>query len=41
LGPAKRLASELHGQALAAIEPFGAPASRLAQLADLIVLRKS
>jgi farnesyl diphosphate synthase len=41
LAQAKQLASDLHAQALAAIEPFGRPALRLAQLADLIVLRKS
>ncbi len=41
LGEAKQLASDLHTQALAAIEPFGKSALRLAQLADLIVLRKS
>jgi farnesyl diphosphate synthase len=41
LGEAKQLARDLHAQALAAIAPFGARANRLAQLADLIVLRKS
>ncbi len=41
LAPAKQLAIDLHAQALAAIEPFGKSALRLAQLADLIVLRKS
>ena len=41
LAEAKQFASDLHAQARAAIEPFGESARRLAQLADLIVLRKS
>jgi farnesyl diphosphate synthase len=41
LAQAKALLGDLHAQALAAIEPFGDSARRLAQLADLIVLRKS
>ncbi len=41
LAQARQLAGDLHAQALAAIGPFGPSALRLAQLADLIVLRKS
>jgi farnesyl diphosphate synthase len=37
---AKELAQELRGEALAALEPFGAKARRLRELADFIVLRK-
>ncbi len=35
-----KLAAELHHDALAALESFGARAQRLRQLADFIVLRK-
>jgi len=40
VGDAKRMAAELHAEALAALAPFGARAGRLAQLADFIVLRQ-
>jgi farnesyl diphosphate synthase len=40
LARAKALAEELRAEAHHALEPFGARAARLAQLADFIVLRK-
>lgn len=40
LEPARALATQLHEQALGSIEPFGADAQRLRDLAGLIVLRK-
>ncbi len=40
LSRAKSLAQDLRAQSLAALAPFGARATRLAQLADFIVLRK-
>ena len=40
LEPARALARDLHGTALAALAPYGAAARRLAELADFIVFRK-
>jgi farnesyl diphosphate synthase len=40
LGPARELAEELRGDALAALEGLGERSRRLAQLADFVVLRK-
>jgi farnesyl diphosphate synthase len=37
---AKRMAEELHREALDALAGFGAPARRLRELADFIVMRK-
>jgi farnesyl diphosphate synthase len=41
LAQSKQMAGDLHAQALAALEPLGAPAQKLRELADLIVLRRS
>jgi farnesyl diphosphate synthase len=41
LAQSKRMAGDLHAQALAALEPLGSPAQKLRELADLIVLRRS
>src|SRR5690606_14782356 len=41
LAQSKRMAGDLHEQALAALEPLGPPAQKLRELADLIVLRRS
>jgi farnesyl diphosphate synthase len=41
LNQAKILAAQLHREALSAIKPFGTKATRLHELADLIVLRRS
>ena len=41
LEPARALAERLRDEAIAAVEPFGAPARRLVQLAHLIVSRRS
>jgi farnesyl diphosphate synthase len=41
LDESKQMAARLRQQALAAIEPLGAPARRLRELADLIALRRS
>jgi farnesyl diphosphate synthase len=37
---AKKMAAELHGQAIEALTDLGAPAQRLRELADFIVMRK-
>ncbi|HLP97707.1 MAG TPA: farnesyl diphosphate synthase [Sideroxyarcus sp.] len=40
LAEAKKMAAELHGEALHALEGFGGKAQRLRELADFIVMRK-